>query len=234
MSFQTPYTIFPLGDAALTIDFGNQLDEKINEQVLCLFHWLKAHPPGGVTDLVPAYSTLTVHYDVPAVVHNHSYATAYETMAFYISKAIAGMTFTAATSKTVRVPVCYTGDFAPDLQAVAAQTNLTVEEVVRLHTARSYKVYMIGFLPGFSYMGTVDQRIAVPRRPQPRFKVEGGSVGIAGLQTGIYPFASPGGWQIIGRTPLRMFYKDKARPVLLAPGDEVLFFSIDEDEFAHY
>jgi inhibitor of KinA len=235
MIFKTPYTIFPLGDAALTIDFGNVMDEAINESVLCLFRQLKAHKIEGVTDLVPAYSTLTVYYDLPSVLAKSNGYTAYETMVAHISQVMNyKVASTIRQQKKIKVPVCYTGDFAPDIAALAHQKSLSVEEVIKLHTARLYKVYMIGFLPGFAYMGKVNERIAVPRKPQPRFKVEGGSVGIAGFQTGIYPMASPGGWQIIGRTPLLLFNKEKKAPVLLQPGDEVQFFSIGEDEFTNY
>ena len=108
------------------------------------------------------------------------------------------------------------------------------DEIVRLHTERIYKVYMIGFLPGFAYMGEVDERIAMPRKQQPRTNVEAGSVGIAGIQTGIYPLTSPGGWQIIGKTPMKLFDKEKEDAVLLQPGDEINFYSITENEFANY
>jgi inhibitor of KinA len=130
--------------------------------------------------------------------------------------------------------VCYAERFALDLEELVQQKHLSKQEIIQLHTSITYRVYMIGFLPGFAYMGEVDEKIAMPRRQQPRTAVPEGSVGIAGAQTGIYPFTSPGGWNIIGRTPLKLFDKDKEEPTFFKPGDEVTFYSITEDEFAHY
>ena len=231
-----PYTIFPLGDAALTIELGNTIDENINKKVLQLFHQLKTSTVPHIIDLVPAYSSLTVYYDVAAL-HGKKEAdkTAFETMAEQI-EALASdePVIISAQARQVKIPVCYAKSFAFDLDEIAQQKNISTEEVIQLHTSKSYRVFMIGFLPGFAYMGTVDERIAVPRRAEPRMLVEAGSVGIAGTQTGIYPLNSPGGWQIIGKTPLKLFDKNSSYPVLLQPGDEVTFYSITEDEFAHY
>ena len=137
-------------------------------------------------------------------------------------------------SRNIKIPVCYSAKYALDLQEISKQKNLATDEIVRLHTTKKYRVYMIGFLPGFAYMGEVDEAIAFPRKAQPRKIVEAGSVGIAGSQTGIYPLDSPGGWQIIGKTPIQIFNKEKADPVLLQPGDEIEFYSITEDEFTNY
>jgi inhibitor of KinA len=134
-------------------------------------------------------------------------------------------------SRKIRVPVCYDDAFGPDLAAVATAHGLPVPEVIDLHTSRPYYVYLIGFLPGFAYMGSVDERIATPRRSSPRTMVAAGSVGIAGEQTGIYPFDSPGGWQLLGRTPLRLFDASRSEPALLQPGDEVQFYPIDIAEY---
>jgi inhibitor of KinA len=134
----------------------------------------------------------------------------------------------------MRIPVCYAKTFAPDLEDLALQNKISQEEVIRIHTSATYRVYMIGFLPGFAYMGRVDERIVTPRRSQPRTMVPAGSVGIAGEQTGIYPFASPGGWNIIGQTPVALFDVKRKQPVLLQPGDEVTFYSITEHEFTNY
>jgi inhibitor of KinA len=138
------------------------------------------------------------------------------------------------TSRKIKIPVCYSGKYALDIHDIAKEKKLTAPEIINLHTAKRYRVYMIGFLPGFAYMGEIDKRIAMPRKTQPRTKVEAGSVGIAGMQTGIYPFDSPGGWQIIGKTPVKLFDKEKSDPVLLQPGDEIEFYSITEDELANY
>ena len=136
--------------------------------------------------------------------------------------------------RLIKIPVCYAPTFGWDLAEIAAQTGLLLSEIIEIYTSVKYKVYMIGFLPGFAYMGEVDERIAVPRKREPRLKIEPGCVGIAGRQTGIYPLASPGGWQIVGRTPLKLFDKNKSEAVLLKAGDEIQFFSISEDEFENY
>jgi KipI family sensor histidine kinase inhibitor len=130
------------------------------------------------------------------------------------------------------VPVCYSGEFAPDLAAVAAFGGITEAEAVRLHTLPTYRVFMLGFSPGFTYMGPVDGRIAAPRLPAPRVRVPAGSVGIAGVQTGIYPAPTPGGWQIVGRTPVRPFDLSRSEPFLFRPGDAVQFHAIDASEYA--
>ena len=139
-----------------------------------------------------------------------------------------------ADFRNVMVPVCYSRKYGLDLDAISEHTKLPVEEIIHLHTATKYKVYMIGFLPGFAYMGDVDDSIAVLRKPEPRTRIEAGSVGIAGKQTGIYPLASPGGWQIIGRTPVILFDTKKETPAFFRAGDEVQFYPITEDEFNHY
>jgi inhibitor of KinA len=136
--------------------------------------------------------------------------------------------------RILEIPVCYAKPFAPDLETLALQNQLTTEEVIQLHTAKVYRVYMIGFLPGFAYMGKVDHRIAAPRKSQPRTNIPAGSVGIAGEQTGIYPLVSPGGWNIIGQTPLKLFDAARPDPVLFQPGDRVHFYSISQNEFENY
>jgi inhibitor of KinA len=132
--------------------------------------------------------------------------------------------------RILNIPVCYEEEFAMDLQQLAITKNISVDEVIQIHTTRQYKVYMLGFLPGFPYMGEVDEKISMPRKPQP-VNIEAGSVGIAGKQTGIYPLNSPGGWQIIGRTPLRIFDSAGEEPTLLRAGDTVQFYSITKNEF---
>ena len=234
MDYKLRYAVFPLGDTALIIDFGNRVDEGINERVLRLFQRLRkaAHP--HVTDLVPAYSSLTVYYDVTAVYqHKDQDKTAFETMAEWIEQIDQTEEEISTGNRVIEVPVCYAPCFAADLPYIAEQKRLKPEEVVHCHISRIYRVFMIGFLPGFAYMGEVDEKISVSRKQQPR-KVAAGSVGIAGRQTGIYPLESPGGWQIIGRTPLRLFEKEREKPVLFESGDAIKFYSITEDEYKDY
>lgn len=226
------YTIFPLGDAALTVDFGNCIDEGLNANVLRLFGKLQNLSP-HIIDLVPAYASLTVYYDVLSL--RSQGRSAFETMKAMIEPLLHGEeSGVALQNRRIAVPVCYAKGFALDLEEVAAQKNLSIEDVIRLHTATVYRVYTIGFLPGFAYLGKVDSRIAAPRKPQPRTAVPAGSVGIAGSQTGIYPLPSPGGWNIIGRTPLKLFDAAREESVLLRPGNEVCFYSITKDAFDDY
>lgn len=230
------YRILPLGDAALLIDFGNTMDRAVNGRVQQLFHHFSNNPLPGLTDLVPAYSSLALVYDVMQVRQQlDGHATAFDKVAAVVrAQLAAGNTGPPVQGRQLRVPVCYHPSLAPDLEALAAQAGLPPAEAVALHTAPTYRVYMIGFLPGFAYMGDVAERIALPRKGEPRTRVAAGSVGIAGRQTGIYPLASPGGWQLIGRTPLRIFDKAAADPTLFRPGDEVTFYPITLHEFENY
>jgi inhibitor of KinA len=231
MPFQ--HTIFPLGDSALTVDFGNRIDEALNKRVLYLFGKMQKLSP-HIIDVVAAYSSLTFYYDVSAL--RSTGQPAFEAVKKMIEPFLreGQDTTDSFQSRSIRIPVCYAKAFALDIDELAEQKSLSVTDVVHLHTAKTYRVYMIGFLPGFAYMGSVDERIATPRKTQPRTAVPAGSIGIAGEQTGIYPLASPGGWNIVGRTPVKLFAAEKQEPVLLQTGDEITFYSITEDEFENY
>lgn len=236
MNSRFPYHIFPLGDSALTLDFGNMIDTGINDYVLTLFDVFKNKALYGVLDIVPAYSSLSFHYNV-AVLRKTigGDLTAFEIISRQIEKTIAEAgPATSRRKRNISIPVCYSGEFAPDIEFISFEKNISVEKIIQLHTERIYTVYMIGFLPGFAYMGEVNEAIVVPRKSEPRASVPAGSVGIAGKQTGIYPLQSPGGWQLLGRTPVKIFDKQKRDPVLLQPGDQVQFYSISEDEFKNY
>jgi inhibitor of KinA len=240
------YRIFPLGDSAITLDFGNVIDETFNQKVITLFKSFNKERLSGIIETVPAYSSLTIYYDVfqlrklvPAD------KTVYEWMVEQIEQRLQLPTQEdSSSSRLVKIPVCYEKEFAPDIDDISVMKNLSVLEVIRIHTSKMYRVYMLGFLPGFAYMGEVEKEIEMPRKSQPRQKVEAGSIGIAGRQTGIYPLTSPGGWQIIGRTPLKLFEaspkpspKERAFEdsiCLLHPGDIVQFYSITKDEFESY
>lgn len=231
-----PYSIFPLGDSALTIEFGNIIDTRINDYVLNLFNHFKRKKIPGLLDIVPAYSSLSFYYNVFAVRQSNStILAAFEIMRQTIEKELEHeLAQETRPQRKISIPVCYSERFAPDIEFIALEKNMSIEKIIRLHTEQLYNVYMIGFLPGFPYMGEVNESIAVPRKNEPRAKLAAGSVGIAGKQTGIYPLESPGGWQIIGCTPLKIFDKEKNDPVLLQPGDEIQFYSISEDEFENY
>jgi len=227
-----PYSVFPLGDSALTIDFGNIINEDINQKVLRIFHHLKSLADETIIDLVPAYSSLTIYYDVASF--NSPEQTTFETMADRLEKLFSkAANINEQKTNFFEIPVCYSKKFAIDIEYLSEQNKIPVEEIIHIHTSKIYKVYMLGFLPGFTYMGEVDDLIAIERKPVP-VKLFAGAVGIAGKQTGIYPMESPGGWQIIGRTPVKVFNKEDCYPVLFQPGDEVKFYTITEHEFENY
>lgn len=235
MNTAAEYEIFALGDRALTVSFGNRISEAVNETVLNRVAQLRALAIHGIKEVVPAYSSFTVFYD-PVEIRPHLAPgkTAYMYLRELVSNTLLKTPSPQLSqSRLVRIPVCYDPAVAPDLDKFLTDKELTREELIDLHTRTVYRVYMLGFLPGFAYMGEVDQRLQVPRKGQP-VPTRAGSVGIAGVQTGIYPFASPGGWHIIGNSPVRLFNKHKPSPTLLQAGDRVQFFAIDKYEFAHY
>lgn len=227
-----PYTLFPLGDSALTIQFGNGISESINREVMERFRQLQQSDLPGIREWVPAYCSITVYYDImalrkfPGTGQTVQHWVAQQLRDILDKKAAAGIT----EERIVKIPVCYDPEYAPDLSFFSRENNCSHEELIALHTGRTYMVYMLGFLPGFPYMGEVADRLVAPRKPQP-VNIKAGSVGIAGRQTGIYPLDSPGGWQVIGRTPLRLFDKEKEEPALLRPGDRVRFYAISKEEF---
>lgn len=232
MNVFQPYSIFPLGDSALTIDFGNAVQEDINKKVLRLYHHVHSAADPLIGDLVPAYSSLTVYYDA-ARLYSES-KTAFECMADRLDEILARQTLASQhKAQYFEIPVCYSKKFALDLEYLAGQSGMPQEEVVHIHSSKIYRVYMLGFLPGFCYMGDVDRSIALPRKPVP-VTVFPGAVGIAGSQTGIYPLTSPGGWQIIGRTPVEMFNRNSPRPVWIQPGDQIKFYPVTLHEFENY
>lgn len=229
-----PYSIFPLGDTALTIDFGNTIDLSLNLKVQSLYHLLLDKNWKEVLDIVPAYSSISIYYDLCAITFRDAEKTAFEWMAEKIEDLTGEeVQLYKETNRSIKVPVCYSLKYGTELEELAHHKGLSVKEVIQIHTSKPYRVYMLGFLPGFAYMGDVDESISMARRPVPK-KVIAGSVGIAGKQTGIYPLACPGGWQIIGRTPLILFDQQQPNPVLFQQGDEVTFYSISEDEFENY
>ena len=226
------YKISSLGETALIIDFGNTIDESINKLVHSLFYQLQNDPIPGMIEAVPGYSSLTIYYDILFIRNTlNKQITAFEWISEGVKKIIPKENIeTGDPQILIKVPVCYEIEYAPDLGFIASQNKISADELIYLHTSTTYHIYMLGFLPGFAYMGLVDEKISSSRKQKPVF-VEAGSIGIAGKQTGIYPFRSQGGWQIIGRTPLKLFDKEKINPVLFKAGDKVQFYSITKDEF---
>lgn len=206
----------PCGDAAVLVEWGETLDPAVNAQVHALAGRLAAVRWPGLGEAVPGYCTLLVHYD-PA---QQDYPALAAQIQAWLTEPAAPE---AAAARLVEIPVTYGGAAGPDLEAVARHTGLTPAEVIARHAGRVYRVYMMGFTPGFAYLGELDEQLAVPRLETPRLRVPAGSVGLAGRQTGIYPLESPGGWRLIGRTALTLFDPAAAAPFLLAPGDRVRF-----------
>jgi inhibitor of KinA len=228
------YKIFTIGENALTIDFGNTVSADLNDKVLQLTEFIKQNNFKGFIELVPAYSSLTIFYDLIAVrKHFKQFPTTFAAVQNFVANALKDLPeIEKRESSLIRVPVCYDKRFAPDLEFVAENAGLSKEEVIKIHTSKIYRVFMIGFLPAFAYMGEIDERIAITRKQAPRTDIEKGSVGIAGKQTGIYPLDSPGGWQIIGQTPFEMFKPENEQISFLKTGDSVQFYPISPDEFS--
>ena len=217
-------TIRPYGDQALLVEFAPQIDPATNAAVVALARAVEAAAVPGLSGCVPAYCSLTVGYD-PAVL---TYAAAEALVRQLHDVAPAA---TSQPGRRLRVPVCYEAGFAPDLADVAAHAGLSTAEVVRLHTETEFRVYMLGFLPGFAYLGRLPEALRCPRKATPRLRVPAQAVGLAGLQTGIYPVEAPGGWQLIGRTPLPVFEPNRPEPFLFRAGDQVQFYAISAAEF---
>ena len=216
--------ILPCGEAALTVELGDRIAPEIHERVVALGEALEGVP--GVRALVPTYRSLFVEYD-PLEISYEALCLRVEAAA---ARALGGAT-RAGPSRVVEIPVCYHPDLGPDLRDLARRHGLTPGEVARIHAAPIYRVYMLGFTPGFLFLGGLDPRLHTPRRPEPRQRVAAGSVGIAGAQTGVYAIESPGGWQLIGRTPLRMFDPSRENPAVALPGMGVRFRAIDLETF---
>ena len=230
------YTILPLGEAGLLVRFGSEIRPDIHRCVKALADDLAAHPFPGLVETVISYTSLAVYYDPFRV--RRAGAPGQDSAFRIVSDLLARECIPRADDsgraapRVVEIPVVYGGEYGPDLDFVAEHSGLSPEEVVRIHTAPEYLVYMIGFCPGFPYLGGMDKRIATPRRATPRVAIPARSIGIAGEQTGGYPVSTPGGWQIIGRTPTDMFRPDRADdPSLLHAGDLVKFTAISEEEY---
>lgn len=212
------------GDTSVAIVFGDEISEQINTKIRAFDTALNDEQIDGVYETVPTYCTLTIHY-APEVIRFQELKAKLETMLAVAHKA------QKMNPVIIEIPVLYGGEYGPDLAYVAQYNHMTPEEVIRIHSEAEYLIYMLGFTPGFSYMGGMDERIATPRLKSPRVLIPAGSVGIAGKQTGIYPIDSPGGWQLIGRTPVHLYDAERDTPILLDAGLHVKFIPIDEAEY---
>jgi inhibitor of KinA len=224
--------LFPLGDSALTIEFGASINPRVNGQVHALAQALATHPIPGVLDVVPAFASLTVFYDPTRLRVSDSSMLPLEALELEVRRRFSPLAHSLpARGRDVDLPVCYGGEFGPDLEELARFHGLTQQQLIDLHTEPAYSVYMLGFAPGFPYLGGLHRKLHTPRRSSPRAQVPAGSVGIGGAQTGVYSLATPGGWNIIGRTPLALFRPDNDVPSLLRPGDRLRFRPVGAEEF---
>ncbi|PSL40264.1 inhibitor of KinA [Planomicrobium soli] len=218
------YSFSPLGDHSIIIEIGQEISEEVQNQVRTISQLLEKKQPRWLLEIIPAFTTIAVFY-TPTVA---SYATVEAELKELLQQP---EEVAASETRTVEIPVCYGGEFGPDLEFVAEHNGLTPEEVIDIHTSGSYSVHMIGFAPGFPFIGGMSEKIAAPRRDSPRLRIPERTVGIAGKQTGVYPIETPGGWQLIGRTPIRLFRPDQEVPSLLRAGDKIIFKKITESEY---
>lgn len=216
--------ILTAGDSSLLVEFGQEISPEINRRVTNTLQLMKEQHIEGIVDTIPTYCSLLINYD-PRVI-------TYEEMRKRMEDLVRVDVKTGNSVKTiVEIPVCYGGEYGPDIANIAANANLSEEEVISIHTSRDYLIYMLGFLPGFTYLGGLDERIHTPRLATPRINIRAGSVGIGGSQTGIYPLDSPGGWQLMGMTPVKTYDPNRAVPILLEAGQYIRFVRIDEGEY---
>ena len=210
--------ILPLGDSVLLVRLGEEIDVNINKRVHALSAFIDLSPPEGMIETVPAYATLAIHYN-PLIL-------TYAEIQQWVREKLEGMeNVNPSKPRQFEVPVRYGDEYGVDLKSVAEYHGLHVEDVIRIHSEKTYTIYMMGFTPGFPYMGKLDNAIVTPRLETPRTHVPAGTVAIAGSQTGIYPIDSPGGWRLIGHTSLRLFDPSSDSPFLFSPGDEVRFIA---------
>lgn len=219
---ETKYLIS--GDRAIVIEFGNKISEKINSKVRAMMIAIDKKNIAGIVEMIPTYRSLMIHYN-PLKVDFYFLCKELKSVEKQLDD------IEIPLPEVIEIPTLYGGDYGVDIENVAKHNGLTVDEVVKIHTSKEYLIYMLGFTPGFPYLGGMDERIATPRLKTPRTKISGGSVGIAGSQTGIYPIDSPGGWQLIGKTPLKLYDPYREKPILLQSGNYIKFVPIDEQTY---
>ncbi|MEA4823180.1 MAG: 5-oxoprolinase subunit PxpB [Clostridiaceae bacterium] len=214
----------PCGDQALTVEFGNAIDAGINTRVCALARFLAEERVPGIRETVPTFRSLLITYH-PAIL---PYKKLIRTLEPLIARASGT---SAGKRRVIELPVCYGGQYGEDISDVAAHAGISIDEVVRRHSGTEYLIYMLGFLPGFAYLGGLDPTIVTPRLASPRTRIPAGSVGIGGEQTGVYPLDSPGGWRLIGMTPVKPYDPSRKEPILYQAGDYIRFVPIDEKTF---
>lgn len=213
--------IVPHGDASMLVEWGAVIDPKINQKITGLVSLFKDQKIEGVIDFIPAFSSLLINYDPRIITFQRLKKITEDLLTIEISN-------NQLKKRIFEIPVCYGGEYGPDIEFIANNAQLTKEELIQIHSGTDYLIYMLGFLPGFSYLGGLDERIHTPRLNNPRKAIPAGSVGIGGSQTGIYPLESPGGWQLLGRTPIKTYDPEREEPILFEAGDYIRFVPVDQ------
>ena len=212
------------GDRALVVEFGDKIEEQVNSKIRSLTVAIEQEGIIGINETIPTYRSLMVIYD-PMIMELTELISVLKSIISRMHE------LKLPEAKVIEIPTLYGGEYGPDIEFVADHNNISIDEVIKIHTDMEYLIYMIGFTPGFPYLGGMSDKIEAPRLQNPRTKIPAQSVGIAGKQTGIYPVESPGGWQLIGRTPVKLYDPCRAEPVLLNAGDYIKFVQIDENEY---
>ena len=216
--------ILTAGDSSLLIEFGNEISPEINRRIAAVVELMREQHIEGVVDVIPAFCSLLVNYD-PRVA-------GYEKMKKRLESLVrVDIKVGQVKRKIFEIPVLYGGEYGPDLASIAEHAGISQDEVIAIHSSRDYLIYMLGFLPGFCYLGGLDERIHTPRLSNPRLRIRAGSVGIGGSQTGIYPLDSPGGWQLMGMTPVKTYDPEREIPILVEAGNYIRFVPIDEEQY---
>jgi len=212
------------GDRAIVVEFGDKIEEQVNSKIRSLTVAIEQEGIIGINETIPTYRSLMVIYD-PLLIELEKLIGAIKTIISRMHE------LKLTDAKVIEIPILYGGEYGPDIEFVADHNKISIDEVIKIHTDMEYLIYMIGFTPGFPYLGGMSDKIEAPRLQNPRTKIPAQSVGIAGKQTGIYPVESPGGWQLIGRTPVKLYDPFREEPVLLNAGDYIKFVQIDENEY---
>lgn len=212
------------GDKAITVEFGDEIKEEINKLVRSMSYAINNKNIKGIIEIIPTYRSISIQYN-PLIISMKELIDKLKEIYINIDS------IQLPSAKIIEIPTVYGGEYGPDIEFVAQHNNISTEEVIKLHTSVDYLIYMLGFTPGFTYLGGLPKEIETPRLKTPRTKIPAGSTGIAGKQTGIYPIESPGGWQLIGRTPLKLYDPKRNPPIILNAGDYLRFISIDEKEY---
>ncbi len=216
--------IVPEGDSSILVVFDQTICPEVNQKIAAAAKLIKAQQISGIIDMIPTYCSLLINYN-PLVI-------SYESLRDRVDSIVRMESRTEGGRKKVwKIPVVYGGAYGPDLETIAEHAGLSQEEVINIHTSQDYLIYMLGFLPGFTYLGGLDKRIHTPRLAAPRVRIPAGSVGIGGSQTGIYPMDSPGGWQLMGMTPVKTYDAAREVPILVEAGDYIRFVPVSEEEY---